>query len=407
MKDQGEWLKQLGELQQQYWNGWREMSSQAMGAAPAPATPWQDGMEAWARAMGLRPQMPANPFFPFAANAFAPADPLERMLEQGKRYLGVLQGMMTGDAFGSMQGDFDPRAWLEQMRDTHERIGQDLLGKMEPMPWFTGLQAAQVEQLVKTFTGMPARGMKEELQSWLATPAFGLNREHQERVQALASAWLDYLEAQKRYDALMMESARRTFDILESRFAGGEEPGRQIETARALYDLWIDAAEEAFGEVAMSAEYRDVYGELVNTQMRVRAGINREIERIGEMFGLPTRTEVDSLARQLHELRRELRRSGRTAGAAGENPAKAAPAFGKPAARPPRKAKPRAAAGKSAQLVAAPPTPVATRAANAARRPAARKQAGTAKGTAKSPAASTAGVTPVIQNTAARTRKRG
>lgn len=420
MKDQGDWLKQVGELQQQYWNGWRDMTAQAMAAAaPAPATPWQDGMDAWARALGMKQPAATNPFFAFTGNAFSQADPMARLLDEGKRYLGLLQGMMAGDGFTSMQGGFDPRAWLEQMRSLHERFGQDLLGKVESAPWLGGLQGAQVEQLVKTFTGMPTHGMKQELQSWLDTPTFGLNREHQERAQGLASAWLDYLEAQKRYDELMLVSARRTFDLLEGKLAEREQPGRQIETARALYDLWIDAAEEAFAEVAMSGDYRILYGELVNTQMRVRAGINGEIERIGAQFGLPTRTEVDTLARQVRELKRELRRRNREAAAERAPvapPKKKAPAAAPatPAtARTARKAKSRSA-GKAAQLVSATPASVSTRPAKSKRRPAGKPA--TSSGS-KPPArrddkkagttTSSGNVTPIIQSTGGKSGKRG
>src|SRR5690606_8458872 len=47
-------LKQMADLQQQYWNGVRDMAGKAAGqAAPAAASaPWQDGLDAWNRAMG-------------------------------------------------------------------------------------------------------------------------------------------------------------------------------------------------------------------------------------------------------------------------------------------------------------------------------------------------------------------
>lgn len=411
MKDQGDWLKQVGELQQQYWNGWRDMTAQAMAGAPSPSTPWQDGMDAWARALGMKQQAPANPFFNFGQNAFSQADPMERLLDQGKRYLGLLQGMMSGDGFTGMHDGFDPRAWLEQMRTMHERAGQDLLGKLESVPWFGGLQGAQVEQLVKTFTGMPMQGVQQELQSWLDMPTFGLNREHQERAQALASAWVEYMATQKRYDELMLSSARRTFDILESKLSEREQPGRQIETPRALYDLWIDAAEEAFAEVAMSGEYRSIYGELVNTQMRVRAGINAEIERIGAQFGLPTRTEVDSLARQVQELKRQLRRRDRQsasarAPSAGKSPAEAVSSPAKKAAKPRQAARP-------AKLVSTPPSSVAKPARSAGtssrRAPGKPKSQGAqaVRGAGRRAGTPDGNVTPIIQSTGSKSGKRG
>jgi class III poly(R)-hydroxyalkanoic acid synthase PhaE subunit len=332
MNDQEKWLKQMADLQQQYWNGVRDMAGQAVGQNPPPAanTPWQNGLDAWNRAMGAAPGgggfgAPAFGATPFGTagfgvpgfggsasvggqGGFGQNEVVERMLAHGKQYLELLQGMATGQGFQSGP-TFDPRKWIGEMRSLHERYGESVMGaNLGSVPWFGGIDQAQIEQMVKSFTGSPLRGMQQEWQAALGVPAFGLAREHQERGQTLLRDWLDYQVTTQRYNDLMMKSTQRTFDVLEGKLAQREEPGRQIESARALYDLWIDAAEESFAEIAMSPEYRSIYGELVNGQMKVRAGLNGEIERMGAQFGLPTRTEVDSLAKQVHDLKRELRR---------------------------------------------------------------------------------------------------
>ncbi|HEV7489504.1 MAG TPA: poly(R)-hydroxyalkanoic acid synthase subunit PhaE, partial [Rhodanobacteraceae bacterium] len=53
---------------------------------------------------------------------------------------------------------------------------------------------------------------------------------------------------------------------------------------------------------------------LVNAQMRVRSQIQQEVERIATDFGMPTRSELDSIGQRLHDLRREVRN-----GSAGES----------------------------------------------------------------------------------------
>ncbi|HEY4353907.1 MAG TPA: poly(R)-hydroxyalkanoic acid synthase subunit PhaE, partial [Paraburkholderia sp.] len=87
------------------------------------------------------------------------------------------------------------------------------------------------------------------------------------------------------------------------------EPGRQIDSIRALYDLWVDAAEEAYAEIALSDDFRKVYGDVVNSQMRVRSQMQQEVERIGVDLGMPTRSELNSVHKRLHDMRRELRDS--------------------------------------------------------------------------------------------------
>ena len=144
--------------------------------------------------------------------------------------------------------------------------------------------------------------------SWLSMPAFGLGREHQERLQTLARAQFDYQEKTSAYNALMMKAGQNAFERFEAKLGEREEPGRQLASARALFDLWIDAAEEAYAEIALSPEFRSAYGALVNAQMRLRSGIQREVELACGMFGMPTRSEMDAAHRKVAELERQLRR---------------------------------------------------------------------------------------------------
>jgi class III poly(R)-hydroxyalkanoic acid synthase PhaE subunit len=150
--------------------------------------------------------------------------------------------------------------------------------------------------------------MRQEIDGWLELPTFGLAREHQERGQDLQRAWLDYQEASRAYGEQVMRATTDAFRKMEGLLAEHEEPGRQVRNVRALYDLWIDAAEAAYADVAMTPEFSSATGALVNAQMRLRLAMNGEIERVAMQFGLPGRTEVDSLAREVRELKREVRR---------------------------------------------------------------------------------------------------
>src|SRR5690606_24002275 len=119
---------------------------------------------------------------------------------------------------------------------------------------------------------------------------------------------LEYQQASSAYAALMAKAQQEAFLIFENRLIDHEEPGRQIQSGRALFDLWIDAAEEAYAEIALSPEFREVYGRLVNAQMRVRGGVQRLVEDACAQLGMPTRSELDGAHRKLAQLEREVRR---------------------------------------------------------------------------------------------------
>jgi len=138
--------------------------------------------------------------------------------------------------------------------------------------------------------------------------------------------------------------------LFEQRLAEHEQPGSQLTSARAMFDLWIEVAEEAYAKVAMSEPFQQVYASLGNAQMRLRAGLQREVEQMSERIGLPTRSEMDAAHRRIAELERSLRRLQAQvavlAGTAEVDPvAQPAPAKVKPTAR---KAAKKAAPAKKA-----------------------------------------------------------
>ena len=76
---------------------------------------------------------------------------------------------------------------------------------------------------------------------------------------------------------------------------------------RGLYDMWIDASEEAYADFAMSDEYQVVYGDLVNALMQVRKDINVLAEQHYVLMNIPTRSEIDTMQHRQQQNRREVR----------------------------------------------------------------------------------------------------
>lgn len=178
---------------------------------------------------------------------------------------------------------------------------------------------------------------------WLQVPAFGPGREHQARWQALLKAQQDYQAQSQAYVEQIKAALDDAFGLFEQRLAEHESPGSQLTSARAMFDLWIEVAEEAYAKVAMSEQFQQVYAALGNAQMRLRAAIQHEVERLSESLGLPTRTEMDAAHRKIAELERQVRRLMAKAAPAPAQPAKAPPPTRPARARKTTKAAPAAA----------------------------------------------------------------
>jgi polyhydroxyalkanoate synthase subunit PhaE len=295
------WPKDFDAISRQYWNAWSEMSRHAGSGHQQHIPGWQDAMDMWA---------------PWARDGRAQTDDtISRMNAQTGEWFGKMQELAKSLSGGQSGPGEIASAWKKALgieAGFSNSFSNPFANMFQQM---TGPDAHGIDQWMRQIapwldtmrgqgmSGFP--GMNLNLNSNM--PAFGMGREHQERMQALQKSLTGYQQAMQGYNAQLMECGQRAFAKFEDKLAERSEPGRQIDSARALFDLWIDAAEEAWGEIAMTAEFRTAYGSLVNAQSRVRAGVQDQVERLTGMFGMPSRTEVNSSHKKVHQLERELR----------------------------------------------------------------------------------------------------
>lgn len=262
----------------------------------------QQSWDAWARQLQQQqPQPAANPFFAPPPAPAAGNDTLERTLAGLKGYFDWMQGAVANGAAAQ------PTDWRQQLQQLFGGASQPFAQA------FGGIDSAGTESFARQWQSwMQAAqhgGFGDLPGSHGPTPAFGQDREQQMKQQAMATAMLESLQASARYQALIQRSNAQAMQRLQDKLAERAEPGRQIDSLKALYDLWVDAAEEAYAEIALTDEFREVYGEMVNTQMRVRQMQQQQTEQFCQQLGVPTRSEVSSLGERLQALRREFRAS--------------------------------------------------------------------------------------------------
>lgn len=287
----GEWH----DLSRRYWEAWADATRGTFGGADGGQTSagaWHEGLEQWSRMFGA------------GRAGESQSEAIERVLAGARSYFALLESLAAKNGGGA-----DPHAWAETLRQSFNFPGADAALFDNPLG-----------RALRELTGQGAKGLEQMMQAvepalaearaLLQVPAFGYAREHQEHYQRMATAWLDCQRETNRYHVLIARASRRAFEVFEEKLAERGESGRPVDSVRGLYDLWVDAAEDAYAEVALSDEFREVYGALVNAQMRVRQCVQREVERVATDLGMPTRSEIDSMGRRLHDARREARGHG-------------------------------------------------------------------------------------------------
>lgn len=267
-----------------FWNAWANVGR---APEPQPAMPgWKEGLQWWSQLAGQgREGVDAT---------------LERMNAQAGQWFGQMQNLAASFAGRDAAPAEITEAWRKLLGGADGNPVADMFRRMSGSDAH-GMDAWLAQ--VQPYLGSPGT----QAGAWLDLPAFGLAREHQQRAQKLMQAQLDYQQRTADYNAQLAKAAKGAFERFEKKLAERSEPGRQLESARALFDLWIDAAEESWAEIALSIEFRRVYGDMVNAQMRLRAGVQAQIEQAASLLGLPTRSELNGSHKKLAALEREVR----------------------------------------------------------------------------------------------------
>lgn len=320
------------QLARQYFGAWGEALRQAGSGAAGSGNPgdWKQVLDWWTQLLPER--------------GGVAEEALHRFRTQAGGWYGTMQDVAAQFAGRDASSAEVAAAWRKAV--LHGEKGEGLLHWMLQGARGSTRDHGGLDDLVTLLEQWQPR-----LSPWLQSPAFGPGREHQARWQALLRAQQEYQAHSKDYVAQMRQALDDAFALFEQRLGEHEQPGSQLTSARAMFDLWIEAAEEAYAKVALSEPFQQVYAALGNAQMRLRSALQQEVEQLSERAGLPTRTEMDAAHRRIAELERQLRRLQATvAGLAGAPPVDPRDPVAQPAAarvkpKPATRPKPRAAAG--------------------------------------------------------------
>jgi poly[(R)-3-hydroxyalkanoate] polymerase subunit PhaE len=164
-----------------------------------------------------------------------------------------------------------------------------------PPPAFNRLSGDEAQQRFQAWL--------KATRDWLGASADGPHGAGHADQQALLEALADLAAQQQRYQALLGQVQAHGLGMLQQRL--GAATG-EASTMRSLYDAWVEVAEEAYNDAALSSEFREAYGDLTNAQVRVRNLQQEQFSRVGEQLGMPGRGDLDALARSIQDMRREI-----------------------------------------------------------------------------------------------------
>jgi class III poly(R)-hydroxyalkanoic acid synthase PhaE subunit len=144
-----------------------------------------------------------------------------------------------------------------------------------------------------------------QLDNFLSTPALGYKRESQEKYQKLSRLMLDYQKSSYEYMTALAKVNMEAITVFQRKLQETTAAQEPVNSIKAVYDLWVDASEEVYAEFAMSDNYADIYGKLVNSLMSVKHQMTDILDDQLESLNMPTRREIDTLHKRLQSVRRD------------------------------------------------------------------------------------------------------
>jgi class III poly(R)-hydroxyalkanoic acid synthase PhaE subunit len=306
MSEQGFWNNDWMDVQQKYWEHWTDFSRKAMGMAEPRKSPWESAMEHWWSAI--------SPGTPQVTTDF-----MTKMMDQGRAFF-----HMAEEFSKNMQMNGGTAEWTDILNKTFSDLqgsftnaaqsrGEDNLHKMMSA-WEMPLDNWQ--RMVSSLSLMPGDMLRNmphgdahsHIERFLSAPGLGYTREEQAQQQNAMLKVIEYQRAMQDYMKFFSNLGVLSVDRMRTKVEAIAESGKKIDSARALYDTWVGACEEVYGEQVMTPEYIELHGRLVNALMAVKQQMTTAVEEACGAMNMPTRTELRTLQARMQENRREIKR---------------------------------------------------------------------------------------------------
>jgi class III poly(R)-hydroxyalkanoic acid synthase PhaE subunit len=169
-------------------------------------------------------------------------------------------------------------------------VGQ-LLGKIfDPRAWFSGPD-----------------GMDQTLQKMAEGPQLADMWNTERKMLVLFNAWSTLRRRSLEHNAVMLEAWIAAAGTFAKDLNAKADAKESVGSWRDVLALWVETANIALLETQRSETYLKSQREILKASTDLRLAQQDLAKFYSEMFGYPTREELDEVHRTVTELRRELR----------------------------------------------------------------------------------------------------
>jgi len=138
----------------------------------------------------------------------------------------------------------------------------------------------------------------------LSAPGFGPDREAQAQMQKGIKLLGEYQQVSSEYQTVMNKVGVEALEAMRLRILEMAEQGKEINSLREIYDLWVDCNEKAYAELVYTDEYSELYGRLTNALLAVKQHQGKVMDKLLAKLNMPTRQGMNTVLKRVQEMKR-------------------------------------------------------------------------------------------------------
>ena len=306
---QQKYLQALGSLTTEN----NTQNSNAQNPFDFSSNPWSDALQHWWNSTSNNTPPPMQDFF-------------THIVDQGKSYFHMAEHLSNVMPSSSTSKQAE-NAWHEALHNTLNTMQEafsptsqagpeavrNWMGVGE-LPWehwqriFSSMSFMPGDSLQDINTMDPTRmneTIRGHLDQFASVPGVGHMRERQGQYQELYRLWSNYHAALLEYIQQHQTIGVKSVERMQSSFSHLEKEGKQLDSIRSIYDLWVDCCEEVYAESVNTDEYVEIHGNIVNALMALKRHSRMMLDEVLDTLNMPTRKEMNTLHNRFHQEWRE------------------------------------------------------------------------------------------------------
>jgi len=146
--------------------------------------------------------------------------------------------------------------------------------------------------------------MTSTIDKLLSVPGLGPDREAQAQMQKGIKLLGEYQQASSEYQTVMNKVGVEALEAMRLRILEMSEQGKELNSLRDIYDLWVDCNEKAYAELVYTDEYSELYGRLTNALLAVKQHQGKVMDKLLAKLNMPTRQGMNTVLKRVQEMKR-------------------------------------------------------------------------------------------------------